>query len=236
MQLINSLLPKKNDGNFQDEPPIPLNFMTALAVPILGVGGSQVANRFLSKLKASASPEKSLQMRLGAAQGKGFDYPLLLTPQSCSFLSKQPYDKREWTINLLLMMDIYKRTKDLKLKHLVSFLTLNYLAKAAPICFDSMNLQLHNKQIQMFQRFLNESESVSYNRESPAFDCYLRRKIAHELASSAGKQFFIIDTKQLAPFFSLWFSVIEGEVQTWEESIVSAISDHVKRYPENPFE
>lgn len=66
-----------------------------------------------------------------ADETKLLSYP---TPQS----GHLPSFRMEWHINLGLMMHLYERTKNPILKKEISFLVLNYLAKAAPINFDSI--------------------------------------------------------------------------------------------------
>ncbi len=239
MQLVRSLFFGNTQHNSLDQMP-----STSLSAAVSGTPDQQLlvsqATRKLFPDSALATvPQRKI---LGAAQGNACshqlnqEYPLLLTPTLRSSLSKVPQDKREWYINLFLMMDVYKRTQDPKLQHLISFLVLNYLAKAAPIVIDSRDFEPVDELIAMFQRSESRSEMIPYNREGAAFDFYFREEVVKKLVNSAGKQFFITDTELLAPFFPLCFSVAKGKAQDWEKFIISIILEHVKRHSENPFE
>lgn len=156
------------------------------------------------------------------------DYPLILADAQVLNPAVAP-EKKEWVINASVMNHLYKGTQNNRIKHLLSFLVLNYLAKSGTIFFGGVDQEILNKLKSMFQLSMQAIHNPLYNRESPVFDPYLREKIQNELISAVGKQFHITDSKHLHPFFPLWFSVIGGNQETWEQQITSLFLEHCKK-------
>lgn len=116
--------------------------------------------------------------------------------------------KKEWHLNLALLMHAYKKTENPKQKKLFAFLALNYLAKAAPICPEDWSLDNSTKKKfeDMFQLGLL-NPGVSYNRESPIFDFLLRSYVTAKLSLGVGQQYYFLDTKNISSLLPLSFHV-----------------------------
>ncbi len=151
----------------------------------------------------------------------------------------------EWHLNWGLLRGIYQRTQDAVLKKRLSFLILNYLAKAAPVRFDELSLEtsLEQKLDQMFQHGLLEpSIGVVYNRESPVFDIYLRESINKSLAVASGNQFHVAGTKHIEPLLDLWFSLVyssdteDKRIAKWAEQITCHFHAYLNATHEHPLD
>jgi hypothetical protein len=123
-----------------------------------------------------------------------------------------PPHQQEWYIQLGLLMRVYRRTQDEKLKKQICFLALNYLYKVAPIC---------PSDILMSQKALDAllakvqlgiwNPGVSYNRESDVFDPFFKKSIQSTLAPASGERFFIVDSLDIDELFELYFSYFHSD-------------------------
>lgn len=167
------------------------------------------------------------------------DQHRLLASSGSSQAQMIPTSHREWSLHLGLLMRVYQRTKDPQLKKEIGFLAVNYLAKAAPYCFDDPALDslAQDKLTHMFHHGLIEPKMISYNRESPVFDKYLSPYFKQTLAFLTNHPFFIIDTKHIEELLPTWFSVIrtkktnqESEWRSqWAEQIVQLIDPSIEQ-------
>lgn len=149
--------------------------------------------------------------------------------------------KKEWHLNFGLLMNVYNQTKDKELKNTVSFLIINYLAKAAPINIADLNLDedLKEKFKEMFQiSFFDES---GYHRESSFYDKYAVEELAKVFAKKSGRQFILTDTTEFDQVLPLNFNLItpakearaDANLANWTNIIEKALENHLKKHPDD---
>ena len=146
----------------------------------------------------------------------------------------------EWHLNLGIMTNLIKRTKDEKLIELLKFLSLNYLAKVAPVAIKDINLREMTSDIldSRFQQGLLPPE-ISYNRESPVFDSLLHEEISKAMVPASGNLWKLTDTDLFSTLLPITFNVLENNptnlINSWEENIFLALEHHFSAFPETFF-
>lgn len=175
-----------------------------------------------------------LNALIDSRKTSSLDQHHLLTPGNHSNRkTKIPESHYEWYLHLGLLMNIYQRIEDDELKKEIACLALNYLAKAAPYCFDelSLNVEVANKLNNMFDHGLIEP-GIAYNRESPIFDQYLYPIIQAQVAPASGNQLFVIGTKLIEDLLPIWFSMIQikGSGKEEEEKLELHWAEEIERF------
>ena len=153
---------------------------------------------------------------------------------------KRPIEESSfaWHLNLSFMTSLLKRTEDERLRHLISFLSLNYLAKVAPVSIEDIGLKETSvkKLSGRFQQGLLLS-GISYNRESAVFDDLLREGVSKALVPSSGNLWKLTDTDDFASLLSITFNVLENDrenlIDLWGKGIFLALEHHFASFPEN---
>jgi len=141
----------------------------------------------------------------------------------------------EFNYHLGLLGEIHKKNSDSKQQKLISFLAVNYLAKAAPIYLAGFPLGGQElKQMQSRFQIGLICPGLCYNRESRIYDGFIQKEIATELAESSN--IFLLDTKKVDDLFSLSFSVmpmplsdnLEDLIACWEKELVTLLTTHIE--------
>ncbi len=116
----------------------------------------------------------------------------------------------EWHLHLGLIMSVYQRTKDEKLKEQIRFLALNYLYKAAPISPNDIAISRETIDILFEKMQLGIwNPGISYNRESDIFDAFFTKEIRSVLSTNCGESFVIVDSLDIDSILNLDFSFVK---------------------------
>lgn len=118
--------------------------------------------------------------------------------------------RSECHLNLGLLLAVYERTSNKKLKEQISFLALNYLFKAAPIAPQDLALspEIINRQLSQLQLGL-WNPGLSYNRESDVFNAHFEKEINAAVASACGKRFVLLDSLDIDDVLSTQFALFK---------------------------
>lgn len=159
---------------------------------------------------------------------------LLMTASSTSpAISDEHY---EWHLQLGLFMNLYVRAANPDIKKEITFLVLNYLAKAAPYAYGDLSLPVDVQDMlsQMFDHGLIEP-GIVYNRENPVFEDFFLPFLKGAIAPAASQKLFVIGTKEIQDLLDMWFSLIPTE-KDWAEEIVKLVRPHMAALKKNQFD
>ncbi len=153
--------------------------------------------------------------------------------------STTPLEKStfEWHLNLALLMDVYRKTKDENVKKQISFLAANYLAKSAHLSFSNLPQDVQQKMEEISQLGLFQNPGT-YHREARTFEYFILEEVQQQLATKAlqGGQFLLTDTTDAGPLLPTKFSVLNTHapdeaqlVQDWQQGIAAHITEHFQQ-------
>lgn len=120
--------------------------------------------------------------------------------------------RNQWHVNLGLLMNIYKRTSDPELKKKLSFLALNYLAKAAPINIREIGLDpAMTSQLEDLFQFGLFQTMCTYHRDVSTFEGLVREEFMAALPAKANEAAILIltDAKDLSILFPTKFAMLQ---------------------------
>lgn len=132
----------------------------------------------------------------------------------------------EWHLNLGLLMGVYKTTEDPQLKKQISFLALNYLAKAAPISIKDIDPEAAELEEMFDLGFF--SEPMIYHREHTTFESFMSEKLSSIFAKASVGPFFLTDNIEFEHLFPLSFSPIHEGSEINDMS--QALLQHFNQY------
>jgi hypothetical protein len=147
-----------------------------------------------------------------------------------------PKSSFEWQLNLGLMMNAYHRAKTPELKKEISFLILNYLAKAAPISFSRLEAVLENQAgirelKEMFQ--LGYFVDHGYHRERNVFTDLFGTLMMKEYSSTLSNEIlFTLDTIDIDHLFPIKFIPIPLSEEAGSSQMVQVLLEHFKENPD----
>lgn len=137
----------------------------------------------------------------------------------------------EWQLNVGLMMNVYNRTSDPALKKQISFLVVQYLAKAAPI--EPYGFTGKDP----FESHLGFFMGQTYHREYSIFEKYLTPTIEKAFVPESMDAMLFVDTKECQRLFPISYTVINDTQpseslsieEAWGEKIADAMSPYLER-------
>lgn len=138
-------------------------------------------------------------------------------------IKKIKKEESEWHINLGLLMNAYHETDDPELKKQISFLAIQYLAKAAPI-----EEETQKSPFETHQGFF---QGQTYHREFSIFEKYLLPKILSGCVPKSMEQTFLLDTKECGKVLSVFYSVInkDHDEKRWAQKIETSCDVYLKQ-------
>lgn len=144
--------------------------------------------------------------------------------------------RMEWHLNLGLLMNVYNRTEDPELKRKLSFLALNYLAKAAPINIREIRApsDVLDRLEDLFQLGLFQKMSV-YHREVSTFENAVRAEVFRSIAPAASEAapLLLTDASDISILLPTKFSLLSTTAKKDEElkeTWKSELADHFITY------
>lgn len=136
----------------------------------------------------------------------------------------------EWHLNLGLIMDVYKHTSDQLLKKKLSFLALQYLAKAAPL--------EREQSLDVSVGFFTDR---TYHREHGTFEKYFEPIfVKKKIIPLEYHDMVLIDNKECQELFPLMYSVInltdiDEKSNNWVDNIYESTSSYFSSGDFNKF-
>lgn len=139
----------------------------------------------------------------------------------------------DWSLNLALLKDSYKKTQDPQLKKQIEFMATNYLEKSAPIYLNMMKL-LQRKIGILFQ--VGPYTNYHYHRMGFRQNTELGAEINKNLAFTRKSPLILTDTTEVTQFFPLNFYVIDNAMPEakWENTITQALHAHFSKFAKEP--
>lgn len=168
--------------------------------------------------------------------GKSVDPSKLLVGSDSS--REIPSYREEWHLNLGLLMDVYQKTDDPAVKKQISFLALNYLAKAAPINIREifgLDPGMIAEMEERFQFGLFQAMG-EYHRERSTFEVLVQDEIKAVLAPqlSASGSPVLTDTADISILLPAYFSVVRTTPETNDQQLkaiwTNDLTDHLIRH------
>jgi hypothetical protein len=142
----------------------------------------------------------------------------------------------EWHLNLGLLMNIYKNTQDAELKKKLSFLALNYLAKAASI-YNLENLSLFNPNLTQdlsnkIKNLLQISpfQPAYYHRENCVYETYIDDHLKQIYARASDSVFYLTVSPHFEHLLPLKFTVVQAAKMKEISDLVPQWTEILKRH------
>ncbi|BBI18074.1 hypothetical protein [Neochlamydia sp. S13] len=139
----------------------------------------------------------------------------------------------DWSLNLALLKNSYKKTQDPQLKKQIEFMATNYLEKSAPIYLNMMKL-LQRKIGVLFQ--VGPYTNYHYHRMGFRQNPGLGAEINKNLAFTHKSPLILTDTTEVTQFFPLNFHVIDSAISEaeWETTLTQALNAHFSKFAKEP--